>query len=51
MSRLAYFATGWPIALATKGTVLEARGLASMMYTYMDKQKSFLAVRSLYLFM
>mmetsp|Transcript_834 Transcript_834/g.3462 ORF Transcript_834/g.3462 Transcript_834/m.3462 type:complete len:311 (-) Transcript_834:2583-3515(-) len=29
----AYLARGWPIALATKGTVRDARGLASMMYT------------------
>lgn len=27
----AYAASGWPTALATKGTVREARGLASMM--------------------
>mmetsp|Transcript_12475 Transcript_12475/g.41084 ORF Transcript_12475/g.41084 Transcript_12475/m.41084 type:complete len:358 (-) Transcript_12475:2033-3106(-) len=29
----AYLASGWPIALDTKGTVRLARGLASMMYT------------------
>mmetsp|Transcript_14341 Transcript_14341/g.41816 ORF Transcript_14341/g.41816 Transcript_14341/m.41816 type:complete len:356 (-) Transcript_14341:2023-3090(-) len=28
----AYFAIGWPTALATNGTVRDARGLASMMY-------------------
>ena len=33
IKRLAYFATGCPIAFATKGTVLEARGFASIMYT------------------
>ena len=32
MTREAYFAMGWPMALATKGTVRLARGLASMMY-------------------
>ena len=31
--RLANLAKGTPVALATKGTVREARGLASMMYT------------------
>mmetsp|Transcript_894 Transcript_894/g.2081 ORF Transcript_894/g.2081 Transcript_894/m.2081 type:complete len:325 (-) Transcript_894:2193-3167(-) len=34
ISRLAYLAMGWPTALATKGTVREARGLASMMYSF-----------------
>ena len=33
MSKLAYLAMGCPTALATNGTVLEALGLASMMYT------------------
>ena len=31
MTRTASLARGWPIAFETKGTVLEARGLASMM--------------------
>ena len=35
ISRLAYLAKGWPMAFATKGTVREALGLASMMYTCM----------------
>ena len=33
ISRLAYLAMGCPMALATKGTVLDALGFASMMYT------------------
>ena len=31
ISRDAYAASGWPTALATNGTVRDARGLASMM--------------------
>ena len=33
MTRLAILAMGTPIALATKGTVRDARGLTSMRYT------------------
>ncbi len=29
MQRAAIFASGWPVALLTKGTVREARGLTS----------------------
>ena len=33
MTRLATFASGTPVALATKGTVRDARGFASMTNT------------------
>ena len=40
MMRLAYLAMGCPMALATKGTVLDALGFASMMYTYVPMRGS-----------
>mmetsp|Transcript_1840 Transcript_1840/g.5377 ORF Transcript_1840/g.5377 Transcript_1840/m.5377 type:complete len:210 (+) Transcript_1840:644-1273(+) len=36
ISRDAYLTMGCPTALATKGTVRDARGLASMMYTWLS---------------
>lgn len=48
MSSEAYLTMGWPTAFATKGTVRDARGLASMMYTF-SRQQTALATTTLLL--